>query len=783
MSTIDCFLLGFYDPPFAEYMKMMRGMGTRSGAYRDLALAFVELEGRPERALDVLTRLTSESQARLGRPFNNGDFLWPVITYLKTYLTRRGFMVDYANLPHFEIDTLKRKLRETRVRAVAITTTLYVSPHPILDLVSVVRQCSPETKIIVGGPYISNQVKAISRADLTALLRYLNADIYVLCSEGEATLAAVLSSLRANASLEFVSNLAFFSEPGRISYTTEAPESNHLAENMVEYSLFTDEEIGEFITTRTAKSCPFSCAFCGFPARAGNYTYLSVTEVEKEFNAIAARPSVTTVTLIDDTFNVPKARFKEILRMMIRNGYKFKWNCFYRADHGDAETIELMALAGCEGVFLGVESGSDAILSLMNKAARRHHYAEAIPLLNAAGISTYTSLIVGFPGETDDTVRETIDLIEESRPEFFRAQLWYADPLTPIWKDRELHGIVGEGFRWAHKTMDVDRACEWIDTMFLGINGSTWLPQFGFEQWSTFYLQRKGMSRGAIRRFLRSFNAIIKHRLVSYGAPPVRELIDELKLACQFSAHEGVASPVGARWTGAAYGEASEVLATELSGAGVFPPTRRDGAGLARVSMMEIDWSHANARDDGTGGFSSVLAAYAAAVAVETGNRMILASKEIDSALPVPLRFRSALDQVFSLWVDEACDKVRRVFPHAHYALAISENGAWRRRHQLTDLRCAHAVRFVERDEGIGPYWLSALGEGSPSELVTVMQRGGSAILSIQVADGVPVEDAENRLKSVARLLLASDTDDGRSVASVVSRSIHHGMGEDDFDL
>jgi hypothetical protein len=262
--------------------------------------------------------------------------------------------------------------------------------------------------------------------------------------------------------------------------------------------------------------------------------YLDVPEVEKLLDAIAKSGSVTTLTFLDDTFNVPKGRFKEILRLMARNKYGFKWNSFYRSDHGDAETIELMAQAGCEGVFLGLESGSDAMLTRMNKAARRKHYVTAIPLLRAAGISTYASLITGFPGETDDTVQETISLIEEAAPDFYRTQLWYADPVTPIWKERERYAVTGSGFNWSHKTMDAKQACDWIDRIFLVVQNSTWMPQFGFEQWSTFYLSRKGMTAQQIHTFVRCFNALIRHRMLHGRGSPPSQLMENLRLSCQF---------------------------------------------------------------------------------------------------------------------------------------------------------------------------------------------------------------------------------------------------------
>lgn len=531
MPVTDCLILGFHEPPFADYVAMLRAMGSRSGAYQDVALAFVELEGQPLRALDVLTRFHQDGAS--GKHFHNADFLWPVVAYLTTYLERRGLVADYVNLPHLETEVLHDKL-DQGPKTVAITTTLYVSPHPILALVAEVRRQSPRSRIVVGGPYITNQVRMLEGRQLLALFEYLGADVYVLCQEGEATLVALLEALAAGTPLAAVPNLAFRGDDGGFVMTEARPESNALAENILDYHRFSGNSLGEFLSLRTAKSCPYACAFCGFPQRAGKYQYLDVREVETLLDSVAETGGVTTLTFLDDTFNVPKKRFKAILRTMIRNDYGFRWNCFYRSDQGDEEAIELMARAGCEGVFLGVESGSDAMLAKMNKTARRRHYERAIPQLRAAGISTYASLILGFPGETDDTVRETMEFLAETGPEFYRAQLWYADPVTPIWQQREKYGIEGSGFNWRHATMDARRACDWIERLFLEVEASVWMPQLGFEQWSTFYLARQGMSRQQIRTFLRAFDAVIAHRLTTGEDEPTPELVEALRRSCQF---------------------------------------------------------------------------------------------------------------------------------------------------------------------------------------------------------------------------------------------------------
>ncbi|GIH21400.1 PhpK family radical SAM P-methyltransferase [Rugosimonospora africana] len=534
MIMVDCLLVGFNDSDFGAYVNSVKKMGEDSGAFQDLRLAYVDHDGKPYRALDVLTEFHNEVSAGPPAHFHNSDFLWPVITSLGTYLHRAGCTFDYVNLFHLEKDKLREKLASQDVLTVAITTTLYVVAEPIIEIVAFVRKYAPRAKIVIGGPYIANQSKVFSGPDLEAFLDYLGGDIYVIGQEGEKTLARLIKALRSDVGLHNVPNLAY-RKGDTFALTPPEVESNPLEENMVDYSLFPSGDFGAFVTTRTAKSCPFSCAFCGFPQRAGKYTYLDLEYVERELDRIKEIPSVSTVTFIDDTFNVPKVRFREILRMMIRKDYGFHWNCFYRSDHGDAETIKLMRDAGCEGVFLGVESGSDAMLKTMNKTARRRDYLSALEVLNDAGISSYASLIVGFPGETPDTVAETVSLIEEGRPEFYRAQLWYCDRITPIWGKRNEYGIRGAGFNWSHNTMSSATATEIIYDLFTSITGSIWLPQFGFEQWSVFYLQRKGMAKEQIKTFLRNFNAAIADQLAHPGRFEISpQILPALKESCRF---------------------------------------------------------------------------------------------------------------------------------------------------------------------------------------------------------------------------------------------------------
>ena len=542
---IDCLLIGFNDQDFTTYRNHVAAGGTGTGAYQDVRLAYVEHEGRPYRALDLLSRIRG-GQRPDGQPaYHNADFLWPVITYLGSYLSRRGFSFGYANLYQREKEKLARLLADG-AHTVAITTTLYVSPEPIEEIVAFVRARAPDTTIVVGGPYIGNLATAMRGPGLETHLHRLGADVYVMAREGEFALAEIVRSVRAGGDLRGVANLVF-RDGERWVYTPRAAESNSLADEPVDYQLFPVSAFNEFVTTRTAKSCPFSCSFCGFPQRAGKYVYLDQRHVERELDRIAEIPSVNTISFIDDTFNVPKVRFREILQMMIDKRYGFRWNCYYRSDHGDRRTIELMREAGCEGVFLGIESGSDEQLARMNKTARRKHYLSALRDLRDVGIGTYASLIIGFPGETAATVAQTESLLAEAPPDFFRAQLWYCDPVTPIWQQRERYGIKGRGFVWAHDTMSAAEACRHIERMFLTIDDPIWMPQHGFEQWSTFYLQRRGMSMTDIRSYLGAFNAAVRDQIRHPGLDRVApELLERMVEASGSLEPAGSWDPAGA---------------------------------------------------------------------------------------------------------------------------------------------------------------------------------------------------------------------------------------------
>ena len=517
--NLDCVVIGYNDLPFGRYESLLRSYGENSEAYRDLKFSFIDLQGEKLNYVDLLNRasgLAHNGQKSNGRgEFESGDIPNLAAAYLTWFLRRRGLEAKYINLFQLEKEKLKEYLADNPY-CVAITTTFYVLNSPVNEMVEFIRSQNPDVKIVVGGPLILNHIRNYQGERLKAVLRDMGADYYVLDSQGETTLWQIVECLRNKGDISTVPNLIYFDD-AEIVRTQVVLENNSLDENYVNWTGFPDERLGPTIQTRTARSCAFKCSFCNYPTRAGALTLTSLDVLEKELDSMLGLGDVKNVVFIDDTFNVPFPRFKEICRLMIRRKYNFNWFSYFRCSNSDEEAFDLMAESGCKGVFLGIESGSPSILVNMNKAATVEKYAKGIRALHERGILTFGSFILGFPGETAATIKETTDFIKENKPTYYRTQMWYCEPGTPIDGERKRFGIAGKGFMWKHATMDSMEAMKQIENMFLSIKESEWLPQWSFDFWIIPYLLGKNISLERFKDFMSSANKMLEMEIA--GTP------------------------------------------------------------------------------------------------------------------------------------------------------------------------------------------------------------------------------------------------------------------------
>ena len=219
---------------------------------------------------------------------------------------------------------------------------------------------------------------------------------------------------------------------------------------------------------------------------------------------------VENVIFVDDTFNVPEERFRQICRLMINERLPVHWYSYFRCSSvKDETTFDLMQQSGCRGVFLGIESGDDDILKNMNKVAATKSYKRGIEQLKKRGILTFASFIAGYTGETAQTIKNTIEFINEAAPDLYRMEPWWFNKQSPIGRASNKFRIEGEGHSWTHSTMTSEEACDAIDRVFEEVKYSAWCPQQSFSFWAIPYLIGKGMLMDQVMTFHRLCHAVL----------------------------------------------------------------------------------------------------------------------------------------------------------------------------------------------------------------------------------------------------------------------------------
>ena len=355
------------------------------------------------------------------------------IAYLGTFLSRKGFTFEYVNYIEDEYSLLFDILTNKNIMSIGVSTTFCPNWESVIKIIKSIRRIRSDVKIIAGGTYIAKLIKDTADTDtrvLSHLLKLMDADFYINSFQGEATLVNLLSFLKNKLPINDIANIYYRSENG-FKYTKTIIEDNNLEENMVNWSLFSNR-MRKIIPVRTAISCPFHCAYCSHKINVGDYKYVSVEAVERELDSICKDDNVTIIHFVDDTFNVPINRFKDILRLMIRKKYGFNWYSFLRCQYLDIEAVELMKESNCTAALLGIESGSQRMLNIMNKQATIDELRNGILLLHKYRIMTHGMFIIGFPGETDETIKETVDFINNMNFTSISIEPWYYEINTPI---------------------------------------------------------------------------------------------------------------------------------------------------------------------------------------------------------------------------------------------------------------------------------------------------------------------------------------------------------------
>jgi anaerobic magnesium-protoporphyrin IX monomethyl ester cyclase len=330
-----------------------------------------------------------------------------------------------------------------------------------------IKAVSPETTIIVGGPHISSMAGE-------TMTRFRDFDIAVV-GEGEEILVRLLNNLDSDGSLESVPGIVYM-DGDKVRTNPTLPinrDLDHLP--MPAWDLLPNfpkaypAAVYDFprlpvATIAASRGCPFHCKFCDTSTFGAQVRAYSPERVFELMQHLQADYGVRHILFVDDLFLASKPRTRKLCELIIASGTKITWSCTARVDTVKPDILSLMKQAGCWEISFGLESGSNEILKSMDKAADIARSEQAINWTAAAGIRTKGLFILGYPGETKQTIQITKDFIRRLPIQIMNLTKFTPYPGSPIY--RELYGtnirddhwrkMNGMNFLWAPEGMTVD---------------------------------------------------------------------------------------------------------------------------------------------------------------------------------------------------------------------------------------------------------------------------------------------------------------------------------------
>src|SRR5271163_1071726 len=267
---------------------------------------------------------------------------------------------------------------------------------------------------------------------------------YVLCGESENVLVTLCTSILQKASMPELDGVVRLDQYGQIVGSSQQLAKNPAwaelslpARDLIHLEPYRDAWLGAhgyFSTNMVAsRGCPFRCNWCAKPI-SGNRFHLRAPSMVAEEMALLKQARVEHVWFGDDVFALSHHWVKEFAEEITARDAAIPFKVQSRADLMREDTVLYLKAAGCAEVWMGVESGSQAILDAMDKGITLDTVMIARDRLRNAGIRACFFLQFGYPGETWTELQETIALVRELRPDDIGISFSYPLPGTVFYE-------------------------------------------------------------------------------------------------------------------------------------------------------------------------------------------------------------------------------------------------------------------------------------------------------------------------------------------------------------
>ncbi len=324
-----------------------------------------------------------------------------------------------------------------------------VTIHHAYAVAEVCKRLWPKTNIVFGGYHASSKPAECIQQPFVD---------FVIRGDGEEAFLEIVNGVEPAK----IKNLTYIDEKKKIIHNPERemPKDLDIYPIPAYHLLPLDKyfpAVGVYkrlpaISVVTSRGCPGKCTFCYQPY-GKNLRWHSAERVFEEVKLLVTKYGYHEICFYDDNFATNKARTRRICELFLGSGLDIVWSCFSRVDWADAELLKLMKKAGCHQVMFGAESGDQTILDGMRKQVTIERIRQAVQWTKDAGLDCRAAFLFGMPGETEATMKKTIEFALELDPDIAQFNIATPNPGTQLYDWAEKNGYLRseqwEDYDWA----------------------------------------------------------------------------------------------------------------------------------------------------------------------------------------------------------------------------------------------------------------------------------------------------------------------------------------------
>ena len=376
----------------------------------------------------------------------SGTLYFPMwLAYAAGVLEDAGFEVDLVDAPAegYDIEYVLSRAKKFNPKML-VSDTSTPSIFNDVEIAARLKANLPEAFVILVGTHVSALAEETLKIDtrVDAIARY----------EYDYTLREIALALRDGRDIKEIEGISY--RKGNIiihnterAFIEDLDKIPFVSRSYKKYlnisNYFNPNALYPMVTITTSRGCPFRCTFCVYPQTlmGRRFRLRSIENVVSEMEYIVKNfPQAKAIFFEDDTLTVNKQRCIQLSEAIIEKGIKISWTANARVGL-DIEAMKKMRAAGCRCLCVGFESGSQVILDNMKKAIRLEEMFKFVRNAKKAGFLIHGCFMAGLPGETKDTLKETLELAKRLKPDtvqFYPVMVYPGTEAYDWYKDRKL---------------------------------------------------------------------------------------------------------------------------------------------------------------------------------------------------------------------------------------------------------------------------------------------------------------------------------------------------------